>query len=63
MGNDRAVAIAHDGVFMRTERSVWYKIDDRQVCVPRSQLIEETPAHVTIPAWLAEKEGLEAYVE
>ena len=58
---NEGVYIQHDGIVLDEEqyRSILFKIDDDDVWLPRSQIVEFDNESVTIPRWLAEERDLD----
>jgi hypothetical protein len=61
--NTETVCIDYDEEIRETEAATLYRIDDREVWIPKSQIEQDFlhtggGGHIEIPVWLAEKKEL-----
>lgn len=56
-GSDEPVDISHDGVILDEDQyqAILFKIEDKDVWIPRSLIVEFDGDSVTVPQWKAEE--------
>lgn len=56
--------LIYDELLRQTDRAVQYRFDKTKVWIPISQIRDEdlVKQTVTLPMWLIEADGLEAYI-
>ena len=57
---DGCTYINYDHVKKESDKAKLYIIHDVEIWLPKSQIIDDNGEIVVIPAWLAEKNGLES---
>ncbi len=59
--SDEDVYVSHDGVVLDEDkyRAILFKIDDEEVWIPRSVIVEFDGDSVTVPRWKAEELGVD----
>jgi len=57
---DDLAYVDHDGLLRESEKAKLFSIDNEEIWIPKSQLVDEGDEVIAIPRWLAEEKGLKS---
>jgi hypothetical protein len=56
--SERTVWVDHDGVLRETDKAYLLQIDNEEIWLPKSQVIDIGEEQVGLKPWIAEQKGL-----